>query len=87
MCWKLGAEKDCSVPPTPGQITSPPAAAGHSSRLVTLLIRLSLLAGLPCLLDNCLPSSKAATRSLVLVSSLCRPHKAAYTWFNDSERV
>ena len=67
-------------------MTSPPAA-GHSSRLVTLLIKLSLLAGLPCLLDTCLLSSKAATRSLVLINSLCRPHKAAYTWFSESERV
>ena len=86
MCWKPGAEKDCSVPPTPGQMTSSPPA-GHSSLLVTLLIRLSLLAGLPCLLDACPPSSKAATLSLVLVSSLCKPHKAAYTWFSERERV
>ena len=92
ICWKAGAEKDCSVQvPTPGQITSPPPpeASGHSSLLVTLLIRLSLLAGLPCLLVlfTCLSSSKAATLSLVLVNSLCRPHKAAYTWFIERERV
>ena len=35
----------------------------------------------------CLPSSKATTLLLVIVSSLCKPYKAAYTWFSEGERV